>query len=1221
MDPTHFLVTLSICSIPTLVFSGYPISDPDTHSYDVPYNLIDTDPECFWSSACPFAPGSAWGTFPNSEERFQHILHNMHRMFPNSSLATRLGSYAYGTWGHDTFWANDGEFCGGRDSSRKPLMWYSPANQMARFKQWDESTCGSGWYSYVYPANHATHPNEHTNRHMTCGWGTSTTSVTFRDHTVDIPQDRCFHFSNGTWSDNPYNCNLEYRSPWFCDDNNNIYDNCYFQYEAICGSNSCVDSSGHCDPIFSTNVEFVGTGFVAGTNGACSVFDANHPTGYLENTHQLPIGAHFDARMKINSDYLRTDGKHFALWLEYYGWDLETPAACYALYDGAIHSLPVFLSNDHAHPLEANNYRDGQGCCPEPVEQSCPCSSMSNDCCDDELDGRWDETPGFYGYDSRSVMFLQYFDPPENTCEPYAFLCRDSLGSYDRLPQENDYYFGTEWIDWGWSDYAGDYNLQCDENHYYNHDTEGWTVNGGPTLVKDDIWYYDGASSDPCLGCSKIEILACLEQCILTASGDPTQPCQDNCNGASAPTGVTSEPTSTTSAPTGVTPGPSALTRGPTSTTSAPTGVTPGPSALTRGPTSTTSAPTAATPGPSSAPVAEPTEITSEPTSTTSAPSGVTPGPSASTPGPTSITSAPSTPTDTPTTATSEPTAVTGSPTTATDAPSTAPTAATRSPTTQTGAPSAYDTTCDEGEDHIIQFSHVWSPRESSTVERDDPDWVESWVDAGRREFIADNPDCGAATESSPELEFFYRFWYSGNSERLGFQARVCCGIGRRLAIDYAVPSDVANHDKYVPNDAFYLHNPSVRTATGVDNGGQCDITNFNKVWTSVPSNPTNWEKENVWVEEGREAIIVAHPTCGAATESSPELEFFYRFWYSGNSERLGFQARVCCGIGRRLAIDYAVPSDVANHDKYVPNDAFYLHNPSVRTATGVDNGGQCDITNFNKVWTSVPSNPTNWEKENVWVEEGREAIIVAHPTCGAATESSPELEFFYRFFYSGDQDKLWFRAHICCGLGRRFGPNYEVPDDNIWTPNQGKASLYGPNEAYDDHNAAFREGNEWTDPEQFGVKQYVVFSLIGLMLIGCIVGGYYGCKYYKKKKKTDARSQTQSRPSERDLAASIQMHEAPPGPQEAPQLQTAGDESTDGTNRYVSQFLNTQQRDSLQITPPMKLLGREKVPSASYDRASLVEPATFAPPPRMSSVEKAQDMMHEMDEEEELDI
>eukprot|EP01083_Nonionella_stella_P186140 680673_1 len=960
MDPTHFLVTLSICSIPTLVFSGYPISDPDTHSYDVPYNLIDTDPECFWSSACPFAPGSAWGTFPNSEERFQHILHNMHRMFPNSSLATRLGSYAYGTWGHDTFWANDGEFCGGRDSSRKPLMWYSPANQMARFKQWDESTCGSGWYSYVYPANHATHPNEHTNRHMTCGWGTSTTSVTFRDHTVDIPQDRCFHFSNGTWSDNPYNCNLEYRSPWFCDDNNNIYDNCYFQYEAICGSNSCVDSSGHCDPIFSTNVEFVGTGFVAGTNGACSVFDANHPTGYLENTHQLPIGAHFDARMKINSDYLRTDGKHFALWLEYYGWDLETPAACYALYDGAIHSLPVFLSNDHAHPLEANNYRDGQGCCPEPVEQSCPCSSMSNDCCDDELDGRWDETPGFYGYDSRSVMFLQYFDPPENTCEPYAFLCRDSLGSYDRLPQENDYYFGTEWIDWGWSDYAGDYNLQCDENHYYNHDTEGWTVNGGPTLVKDDIWYYDGASSDPCLGCSKIEILACLEQCILTASGDPTQPCQDNCNGASAPTGVTSEPTSTTSAPTGVTPGPSALTRGPTSTTSAPT---------------------AATPGPSSAPVAEPTEITSEPTSTTSAPSGVTPGPSASTPGPTSITSAPSTPTDTPTTATSEPTAVTGSPTTATDAPSTAPTAATRSPTTQTGAPSAYDTTCDEGEDHIIQFSHVWSPRESSTVERDDPDWVESWVDAGRREFIADNPDCGAATESSPELEFFYRF------------------------------------------------------------------------------------------------------------------------------------------------------------------------------------------------------------------------------------------------FYSGDQDKLWFRAHICCGLGRRFGPNYEVPDDNIWTPNQGKASLYGPNEAYDDHNAAFREGNEWTDPEQFGVKQYVVFSLIGLMLIGCIVGGYYGCKYYKKKKKTDARSQTQSRPSERDLAASIQMHEAPPGPQEAPQLQTAGDESTDGTNRYVSQFLNTQQRDSLQITPPMKLLGREKVPSASYDRASLVEPATFAPPPRMSSVEKAQDMMHEMDEEEELDI
>ena len=53
-----------------------------------PYNLIETDVSCYKAGICPmFPPGGELSVFPNSEEKFQMALHNMHRLHktPNTS--------------------------------------------------------------------------------------------------------------------------------------------------------------------------------------------------------------------------------------------------------------------------------------------------------------------------------------------------------------------------------------------------------------------------------------------------------------------------------------------------------------------------------------------------------------------------------------------------------------------------------------------------------------------------------------------------------------------------------------------------------------------------------------------------------------------------------------------------------------------------------------------------------------------------------------------------------------------------------------------------------------------------------------------------------------------------------------------------------------------------------------------------------------------------------
>ena len=65
-----------------ITFGSIPISDywaSGVGGKTQPYNLIDTDPTCWYEGTCPmFPPGGKLSAFPNSEEKFQHLLHNLY---------------------------------------------------------------------------------------------------------------------------------------------------------------------------------------------------------------------------------------------------------------------------------------------------------------------------------------------------------------------------------------------------------------------------------------------------------------------------------------------------------------------------------------------------------------------------------------------------------------------------------------------------------------------------------------------------------------------------------------------------------------------------------------------------------------------------------------------------------------------------------------------------------------------------------------------------------------------------------------------------------------------------------------------------------------------------------------------------------------------------------------------------------------------------------------
>ena len=232
------------------------------------------------------------------------------------------------------------------------------------------------------------------------------------------------------------------------------------------------------------------------------------------------------------------DGKYFALMLEYFDVDRnEVPTDCYALYDGDLHPMDIVVT-----------------------------------------------AAGEVNIPSYSMMFRSNFDPP-SSCQPYAFICKTSDNNFYRLPEDPDYFFGTEWLDYEWTDVERNYSYSCQENHYYfDSSTNEWIVNGGPTLSKNDIYYYD--QGNDCIGCDAIGILECKQACIVS----DFSPLFCNC---SNPLPVTSDPTAN---PTTAEPTANPTTSPPTTaqpTTAVPSRVNPTSAEPTTAiPTTSTSSPT-----------------------------------------------------------------------------------------------------------------------------------------------------------------------------------------------------------------------------------------------------------------------------------------------------------------------------------------------------------------------------------------------------------------------------------------------------------------------------------------------------------------------------------------------------------------------------------------------------------------------------------------------------
>eukprot|EP01083_Nonionella_stella_P171133 583835_1 len=290
----------------SIVYGGLPISYPGEGikhpiSELVPYNLIDTNPSCYARGLCPmFPPGGRLSAFPNSEEKYQMILHNLWRMWGNDTRDLKWGRYKWGanTGAGLTYYCKTDEckFCGDTNPKMLPLYWYSDANQASRFKQFDEKQCITAWYH---------EPGQ--SKHSTCNW---------------IQEQygggsRCDYFGDGST-----NCEMASRVNAF-----GIEDGSWFETEGICGGNTCV-TDGHCEPIFAAKYDYQGAGFVENMNGAaCTYSRSSKQIFYL-----LPMASHFDERKRVADADLNDNRKWFTFMLEYFDANhTQTPLGCWVI--------------------------------------------------------------------------------------------------------------------------------------------------------------------------------------------------------------------------------------------------------------------------------------------------------------------------------------------------------------------------------------------------------------------------------------------------------------------------------------------------------------------------------------------------------------------------------------------------------------------------------------------------------------------------------------------------------------------------------------------------------------------------------------------------------------------------------------------------------------------------------------------------------------------------
>ena len=566
-----------------------PISDFEDDEIPswYPYNLIETDVSCYKVGVCPmFPPGGELSVFPNSEEKFQHALHNMHRMHKNPNatdiINVDITKWFNGGWATSTYAAyyTGGDYCGTGSSIRHPLYWYSDANAGARLKAWDENTCISL-----------------SNAHLTCN-NAQNEIIWSSNGNINIPTNRCSLFGD--------NCDYGSRSAAMSTENDdNKGEKPWFADENICGGNSCFKDS-HCNPIFASYNDYVGIGFVEGMNGVTHQYSRATP----EIQYELPIGAHYDDRMTTKPSDRDGTNKHFALILQYFH-DTIPASKCWALYQDTATEMSILLDDItgsgrsqyfRSKFIPPNNCRPYKFICKK-------------------ADGSYVKLP-----------------------EEDTYFFGTQMMEWGYTLKSNDGVDGVPGV--SLADLSPGYD--CDEQHYYFTGTQ-WIVNGGPNInIQNDIYYYHNGGT--CRGCQYIQILQCYQTCIESGQGninncncDTPTPTSDGNTPSPITTATTASPV--TASPTTASP----ITASPTTaspTTAPPTTASP----ITASPTTaspTTASPTTASPTTALPTTASP--ITASPTTaspTTTSPTTASPSTSPTTASPT--TASPTTASPTP---------------------------------------------------------------------------------------------------------------------------------------------------------------------------------------------------------------------------------------------------------------------------------------------------------------------------------------------------------------------------------------------------------------------------------------------------------------------------------------------------------------------------------------------------------------------------------------------
>lgn len=240
-------------------------------------------------------------------------------------------------------------------------------------------------------------------------------------------------------------------------------------------------------------------------------------------------------------------------------------------------------------------------------------------------------------------------------------------------------------------------------------------------------------------------------------------------------------------------------------------------------------------------------------------------------------------------------------------------------------------------------------------------------------------------------------------------------------------------------------------------------------------------------------------------------------------------------------------------------------------------------------------------------INEAAGEFLLAHQQCAHSVDT---MEFFFYLDWQcccgrcPERGTIDVHMHVCCGYDATFGTEYEIPDSYGANINGGEyeansvwLSRYVEEDSYTD------DGDSWTEPSKFGVKQYVVFGISGLIFISCIVGAVLLRRWCRERKSLQpGRGAGYVKTPEPDHATQ-EMTSFPavlPGPSTVnlPSHDDFAEASTDGNNRYTGRFIKRQGLPGLPGLPQ----AMHVVPSRSCESTPTIAGMPYPDPPPMLS-------------------